>query len=121
MLSASKFGWIQRGTTLKGKCIQEFAFQATINKVDTKKGEFEGTCHWPDLDNTTTSIKGTLKPDGSAIDIHEMEVIQGDGVEVPMHYTGQVVPDGTDPKRRKIEGTFSGEDNNPLGKFSIPL
>jgi hypothetical protein len=118
-MAAKPFSWIQKGAKYTGKCTQEFSFDASITKMDTKNGEFEGTFLWPSLENTKTAIKGKLIDD--AITIDEMEVIEGDGVEVPMHYSGKVVAVDHDPKRRKIEGTYSGDQTLPLGSFSIPL
>eukprot|EP00029_Vermamoeba_vermiformis_P010532 TRINITY_DN5548_c0_g1_i1.p1 TRINITY_DN5548_c0_g1~~TRINITY_DN5548_c0_g1_i1.p1 ORF type:complete len:433 (-),score=127.81 TRINITY_DN5548_c0_g1_i1:35-1294(-) len=109
----ASLAFLQPNTVVKGVMMQEYPFNFTVSKKDAaKKSKVEGTFVWPTVSNNKTAIKGTCE--GPNIEFTEVELLEGDEVQVPVSYQGKF--NGTS---KTVSGTFKSEDGDAQGRFEF--
>eukprot|EP01132_Coremiostelium_polycephalum_P008284 gene8284-10179_t len=111
--------FLQDGKEFEGVLQQDFpfTFKVTHRRSPT---DLEGTIDWVDL-KTKTKLKGKIQNDVD-VTFTEIELLQGDAVELPVEYTGKLSqnPLSSTNNNDYIVGAYKLQSGNE-GKFTLQL
>lgn len=115
-LEPASLAFLQPNTVVKGTMMQEYPFNFTVSKKQAAKNKstIEGTIVWPTVANNKTAVKGSCE--GPNFEFTEVEVLEGDDVQVPVSYKGKF-----SSASKAVSGTFKNEEGDAQGRFEFSV